>query len=236
MGMEEAVWTYFTIPSVESGEPAVTYNCERAFWWNSSDFDEIGEDLDSAYEYIKGCGWHPSWCGHANTCSSSYSSSNTWRAVLCCPSSTTEGYPYDECNDDPLAVQVIYVDRFNSELYFSSGREACESLPQNCGDTPPVRCPGTNNFGCCSDYQSWCGDDGYEDNLSATYGSVAAAPTIGIGGIVEQPKSVPEISPPSAVVVPPGQEGPPIPQNGLPEGWTMEQWKHYGHQWLENQG
>ena len=28
--------------------------------------------------------------------------------------------------------------------------------------------------------------------------------------------------------------GPPLPPTGLPEGWTMEQWAHYGHQYLEN--
>ena len=26
---------------------------------------------------------------------------------------------------------------------------------------------------------------------------------------------------------------PPIPATGLPQGWTMEQWNYYGHQWLE---
>ena len=26
---------------------------------------------------------------------------------------------------------------------------------------------------------------------------------------------------------------PPLPQSGLPQGWTMEQWKWYGHQYLE---
>ena len=26
---------------------------------------------------------------------------------------------------------------------------------------------------------------------------------------------------------------PPLPEGGLPEGWTMEQWKYYGEQWLE---
>ena len=31
------------------------------------------------------------------------------------------------------------------------------------------------------------------------------------------------------------QSGPPIPESGLPEGWTMEQWGHYGQQWLESQ-
>ena len=28
-------------------------------------------------------------------------------------------------------------------------------------------------------------------------------------------------------------EAPPLPSGGLPEGWTMEQWRWYGHQWLE---
>ena len=27
-------------------------------------------------------------------------------------------------------------------------------------------------------------------------------------------------------------EMPPLPSEGLPEGWTMEQWKWYGAQWL----
>jgi len=25
---------------------------------------------------------------------------------------------------------------------------------------------------------------------------------------------------------------PPVPAEGLPEGWTMEQWEWYGHEWL----
>ena len=29
--------------------------------------------------------------------------------------------------------------------------------------------------------------------------------------------------------------GPPVPEGGLPEGWTMEQWQYYGKQWLESQ-
>lgn len=28
---------------------------------------------------------------------------------------------------------------------------------------------------------------------------------------------------------------PPVPESGLPEGWTEEQWVHYGHQWLAKQ-
>ena len=29
---------------------------------------------------------------------------------------------------------------------------------------------------------------------------------------------------------------PPIPESGLPEGWTMEQWEWYGHEWLARFG
>ena len=39
--------------------------------------------------------------------------------------------------------------------------------------------------------QNWAGD-GYEDNLTATYGAVAAAPNVG-----SMEKSVPNISPPT---------------------------------------
>jgi hypothetical protein len=28
--------------------------------------------------------------------------------------------------------------------------------------------------------------------------------------------------------------GPPIPAAGIPVGWTMEQWQHYGQQYLED--
>ena len=29
-------------------------------------------------------------------------------------------------------------------------------------------------------------------------------------------------------------EGPPLPEGGLPDGWTMEQWKWYGNEYLED--
>ena len=33
----------------------------------------------------------------------------------------------------------------------------------------------------------------------------------------------------------PTQGPPPIPEEGLPEGWTTEQWSYYGQQWLDSQ-
>ena len=37
------------------------------------------------------------------------------------------------------------------------------------------------------------------------------------------------------IETPPEQptEVPPIPESGLPEGWTIDQWKWYGAEWLE---
>ena len=29
-------------------------------------------------------------------------------------------------------------------------------------------------------------------------------------------------------------ESPPLPSTGLPDGWTSEQWRYYGKNWLEN--
>ena len=52
------------------------------------------------------------------------------------------------------------------------------------------------------------------------------------------PQAAPSAAPspqPAPAAVPP-QSGPPLPPGGLPAGWTMEQWQHYGHEWLRRQG
>jgi len=41
----------------------------------------------------------------------------------------------------------------------------------------------------------------------------------------------PKVPPPAADF-----DIPPLPPSGLPAGWTMEQWKHYGKEWLKRQG
>jgi hypothetical protein len=45
--------------------------------------------------------------------------------------------------------------------------------------------------------------------------------------------SEPAVQQPAQAVAP--QAGPAIPISGLPEGWTMEQWQHYGEQYLAAQ-
>ena len=45
---------------------------------------------------------------------------------------------------------------------------------------------------------------------------------------------------PQAQAVPeapaPSQAAPPVPAEGLPAGWSMEQWNAYGQMWLEQNG
>ena len=109
------------------------------------------------------------------------------------------------------------------------------------------------------DYGGW-GSEGYEGSVEATYGAVAAAPTVPVAGAAyEAPKSLPDIAPPAGAppAMPPAQmapppafpepsapspdlgtadSAPPVPAAGLPEGWTMDQWNVYGQMWLEQNG
>ena len=106
------------------------------------------------------------------------------------------------------------------------------------------------------DYGGW-GSEGYEGSVEATYGAVAAAPTVPVGGAYEPPKAIPNIlssMPPTPAAMPPApvpaapapaapspdlgtaETAPPVPAAGLPEGWTMDQWNVYGQMWLEQNG
>ncbi|MGA0331986.1 MAG: hypothetical protein ACO3MI_06440 [Candidatus Poseidoniaceae archaeon] len=79
------------------------------------------------------------------------------------------------------------------------------------------------------DMDDW--DDMYQDSLTATYGAVAAAPTVPMSAPPSpEPVAMPESTPPAPV-----STGPPLPPGGLPDGWTMEQWEHYGQQYLDGQ-
>ncbi|MEE2812518.1 MAG: S8 family serine peptidase [Candidatus Thermoplasmatota archaeon] len=46
--------------------------------------------------------------------------------------------------------------------------------------------------------------------------------------------ALPDGLPPAPL--PQANTGPPLPATGLPDGWTMEQWKHYGHEYLKRTG
>ena len=50
-------------------------------------------------------------------------------------------------------------------------------------------------------------------------------------GLPPTPASVPAGLPPELPSM-----GPPLPPGGLPPGWTMEQWQHYGQEYLKRTG
>ena len=74
----------------------------------------------------------------------------------------------------------------------------------------------------------------YQDSLTATYGAVAAAPTVPMAAPPSsEPMAVPDAAPAPVSEAP--SAGPPLPPEGLPDGWTMEQWEHYGQQYLDGE-
>jgi len=88
---------------------------------------------------------------------------------------------------------------------------------------------------------------GYQSQLEATYGSVPEAPIVPEAGVplpppthdppsVETPSGVPPESPPAAAAPELPAGAPPLPPDGMPDGWDMEQWQHYGQQYLEQHG
>ncbi|RJU98848.1 MAG: hypothetical protein DWC04_02145 [Candidatus Poseidoniales archaeon] len=83
------------------------------------------------------------------------------------------------------------------------------------------------------DYGGW-GEEGYENSLEATYGAVASAPTVPVAGAL--PTSLPPSAPAAPAAPAPVAAAPPVPAEGLPEGWTMEQWEIYGQMWMEQNG
>ncbi len=61
-------------------------------------------------------------------------------------------------------------------------------------------------------------------------------PPLPLGGV---PAGLPPGSDPLPAGLPPAlpvQTAPPLPPGGLPPGWTMEQWTHYGQEYLERTG
>ena len=82
-------------------------------------------------------------------------------------------------------------------------------------------------------------DDGYEDSLQATYAGVKAAPVIPTDAPpAGAPPAAPAPAPaaPEAPALAAAPAVPPVPAEGLPDGWSMEQWQAYGQMWLEQNG
>ena len=65
-------------------------------------------------------------------------------------------------------------------------------------------------------------------------------PSAGLPPAGLPPAGLPPVGSPPVKAVPdlpiPVPAGPPLPPGGLPAGWTMEQWNHYGEQYLQRMG
>jgi hypothetical protein len=48
-------------------------------------------------------------------------------------------------------------------------------------------------------------------------------------------ETIPDVESPTEPVSQEAPEAPPLPAEGLPDGWTMDQWKWYGAEWLAKQ-
>ena len=69
---------------------------------------------------------------------------------------------------------------------------------------------------------------------------VGRPPSTGLPPAGLPPAGLPPVGLPPVKAVPdlpiPVPAGPPLPPGGLPDGWTMEQWNHYGEQYLQRMG
>ena len=73
----------------------------------------------------------------------------------------------------------------------------------------------------------------YQTSLDEKYRSIAPAPEMTPSTPIAPAPVMEPVAPSPAVAV---TSAPPLPATGLPDGWTMEQWEHYGQQWLDQQG
>jgi hypothetical protein len=65
----------------------------------------------------------------------------------------------------------------------------------------------------------------WDDDDVPTIEAPLEAPAMNVFGALDTDRPQPENT----------TQAPPIPDEGLPEGWSMEQWQHYGHQYTEMQ-
>ena len=81
------------------------------------------------------------------------------------------------------------------------------------------------------------GDDAWNDTAVMGFGMEQEAPVAAPpSAMFAEPTAQPVVASTPAPAQPATSSGsPPVPAEGLPPGWTMEQWDHYGAQWLAQQ-
>ena len=92
-------------------------------------------------------------------------------------------------------------------------------------------------YSSLSDYkmtvEGWDGSKIAEGDLPSA-DDIANSMYGGSKDLFEQPPP-PVVPEPTAALETQESTGPPVPDDGLPEGWTMEQWQYYGQKWLDSQ-
>ena len=76
-------------------------------------------------------------------------------------------------------------------------------------------------------------DENLGEASSMTYEEESMESIAGVEADAPEPATAPETS--SDTPERPS-EAPPLPEGGLPDGWTMDQWQWYGHEWLAKYG
>jgi hypothetical protein len=76
--------------------------------------------------------------------------------------------------------------------------------------------------------------DGQEENVETVDSSSLYGEEESMENIAGMPSGAPTPSATEEASTAPAA-GPPVPSSGLPEGWTMDQWKWYGQEWLDKQ-
>ena len=76
-------------------------------------------------------------------------------------------------------------------------------------------------------------DENLGEASSMTYEEESMESIAGVEADTPEPATAPETS--SDTPERPS-EAPPLPEGGLPDGWTMDQWQWYGHEWLAKYG
>lgn len=109
-------------------------------------------------------------------------------------------------------IAPIEISHDGEEELGDEGKEVPEITPEESGDGSSLEDMAGAEDGSAAEVAMQVDDD------------------LGVAEVASEPEPEPEPAP-AAQQAP--AEAPPIPAEGLPAGWTEEQWRWYGHQWLE---
>lgn len=186
-------------------------------------------------------------------------SGNSTQYLQGCPDRDGDGWPDQE--DAFPDHKHSWSDMDEDEFSDQQGNELSDDCPLEPGTSTIDRrgCLDSDGDGVSDDGDVYPQDASKSSEVLATGSSVVMIATIATVGLIvvmvaivlvsrrsksdEQELFLTAEAPPQAAPVQPAapeafqqqpQMGPPVPPEGLPPGWTAEQWAYYGHQWVEH--